>query len=170
MSEESDSCVVELVLNETGEGGGWSTPSPQPPAPGPALLERYGENGGSGGWGPLARSSSCAFRPRDRPRARTAGTVLLKGAEPAFCAHSDYMWVYMGFLTCTRTAGIWNLHGRPCSRTHRLSCVPEGAPFFAAAATAGARAPLKTIERYAFLKVRRAGAPVPGARKPLIFP
>ena len=44
-----------------------------------------------------------------------------------------------------------------------LPCVPEGASFFAAAATAGARAPLKTIERYAFFKVRRVGAPVPGA-------
>ena len=44
-----------------------------------------------------------------------------------------------------------------------LPCVPEGACFFAAAATAGARAPLKTIERYAFFKVRRVGAPVPGA-------
>ena len=62
------------------------------------------------------------------------------------------------------------LRVRPCSQTTRLSCVAEGGPFFAAAAPAGARAPLKTIERYAFLKVRRAGAPVPGARKSLIFP
>ena len=59
---------------------------------------------------------------------------------------------------------------RTCSKTHRLSCVPEGGPFFAAAAPAGARAPLKTIERYVFLKVRSAAAPVPVARKSLIFP
>ena len=58
---------------------------------------------------------------------------------------------------------------RTCSKTHRLSCVPEGGPFFAAAAPAGARAPLKTIERYAFLKVRSASAPVPVPRKSLIF-
>ena len=58
---------------------------------------------------------------------------------------------------------------RPCSQTTRLSCVAEGGPFFAAAAPAGARAPLKTIERYVFLKVRRAGAPVPGGRESLIF-
>ena len=58
---------------------------------------------------------------------------------------------------------------RTCSKTPRLSCVPEGGPFFAAAAPAGARAPLKTIERYAFLKVRSAAAPVPVARKSLIF-
>ena len=144
-------------------------PTYQPPAPGPAPLERYGENGGSGGWGPLARSSSFGFRPRARPRARPAGTVVLKGAEPAFRPASDYGWVYVGFSTCTRPSGTRDSRGRPCSRTHRLSCVPEGAPFFAAAAPAGARAPLKTIERYAFLKVRRAGAPVPGARKSLIF-
>ena len=144
-------------------------PRSQPPAPGPAPLERYGENGGSGGWGPLARSSSFALRPRDRPRARMAGTVVFKGAEPDFCPHSDYRWVYRGFLTCTRTAGTRDLRGRTCSKRPTLSCVPEGAPFFAAAAPAGARAPLKTIERYAFLKVRRVGAPVPGARKSLIF-
>ncbi len=75
----------------------------------------------------------------------------------------------MWFSTCTQTAGTRDSRGRPCSRTHRLSCVPEGAPLVAAATTAGAPAPLKTIERYALLKVRRAGAPVPGARKSLIF-
>ena len=32
-----------------------------------------------------------------------------------------------------------------------------------------ARTSLKTIERYAFLKVRRVGAPVAGGRKALIF-
>ena len=32
-----------------------------------------------------------------------------------------------------------------------------------------ARASLKTIERYAFLQVRRVGAPVAGGRKALIF-
>ena len=42
--------------------------------------------------------SSFAFRPRDRPRARTAGTVVFKGGEPAFCPHSDYSWVYNGVL------------------------------------------------------------------------
>ena len=112
---------------------------------------------------------SFAARPRDRPRARLAGTMVCEGAEPAFCPHSDYSKVYKGFWTRTRLAGMGNVRGRTCSRTHRLPCVPEGAPFFAAAATAGAPAPLKTIERYAFLKVRRAGAPVPGARKSLIF-
>ena len=62
------------------------------------------------------------------------------------------------------------LRVRPCSQTTRLSCVAEGGPFFAAAAPAGARAPLITVEKYAFLKVRRAGAPVPGGRKTLGFP
>ena len=62
------------------------------------------------------------------------------------------------------------LRVRPCSQTIRFSCVAEGGPFFAAAAPAGARAPLKTIERYAFLEVRRAGAPVPGGWKSLFFP
>ena len=112
---------------------------------------------------------SFAARPRDRPRARMAGTMVCEGGEPAFWPHSDYSQVYTRFLTCTRTAGTKDLHGRTCSRTHRLSCVPEGASFFLAAATAGARASLKTIERYAFLKVRRVGAPVAGGRKALIF-
>ena len=44
-----------------------------------------------------------------------------------------------------------------------------GGPFFAAAAFAGARAPLKAIEMYTFLKVRSAAAPVPVGRKSLIF-
>ena len=140
-------------------------PLPQPPAPG-AVFSRNPQRFPAGAFGAI---SSFAFRLRGRPRARMAGIVFFKADEPAFWPRSDYRKVYRGFLTCTRTAGIWNLHGRTCSRTHRLSCVPEGAPFFAAAATAGARAPLKTSERYALLKVRRAGAPVPGARKPLIF-
>ena len=41
--------------------------------------------------------------------------------------------------------------------------------FFAAAARAGERAPSETIERYAFLRVRRACASVLGSRKSLTF-
>ena len=62
----------------------------QPPAPRPAPLERYCKNEGSGGWGPLARSSSFAFRPRARPSARMAGILFFKGAEPDFSRDWDY--------------------------------------------------------------------------------
>ena len=78
-------------------------------------------------------------------------------------------WEVVRSRTRNRTTFLRFLRGRPCSKRPRLSCVQEGGSFFAAAATAGERAPLKTIERYAFLKVRRVGAPVPGARKSLIF-
>ena len=62
-----------------------------------------------------------------------------------------------------------DLRGRPCSKRHRLPCVPEGPLFFAAAFSAGERAPSETIERYAFLRVRRAYALVVGSRKSLLF-
>ena len=62
-----------------------------------------------------------------------------------------------------------DLPGRPCSKAPTIPCVPEGGSFFAAAARAGERAPSETIERYAFLRVRRAYASVLGRRKALIF-
>ena len=46
----------------------------------------------------------------------------------------------------------------------RLPCVPEAPLFFAAAFSAGERAPLKSVEGYAFSKVLRACTPVLGAR------
>ena len=46
---------------------------------------------------------------------------------------------------------------------------PGGGLFFAAAFSAGERAPSETIERYAFLRVRRARTRVLRARKALIF-
>ena len=58
---------------------------------------------------------------------------------------------------------------RPCSQTTTLSCFAKGGSFFAAAFSAGERAPSETIERYAFLRVHRARTPVHGARKSLIF-
>ena len=61
------------------------------------------------------------------------------------------------------------LRGRPCSKTPTLSCFAEGGYFFAAAVTAGERSPSETIERYAFLQVRRAYALVVGSRKSLRF-
>ena len=44
-----------------------------------------------------------------------------------------------------------------------------GCFFFAVAATAGERAPSETTKRYSFLRVRRVGALVLGARKSLIL-
>ena len=58
---------------------------------------------------------------------------------------------------------------RPCSITISLPCVAEGGSFFAAADTAGERAPFETIGRYVFFQVRRACAPVVGSRKSLLF-
>ena len=81
----------------------------------------------------------------------------------------DFVWEVVRLLSAKSEHLTVVSCVRPCSKTHRFSCVPEGGPFFAAAAPAGARAPLKTIERYAFLKVRSASAPVPVARKSLIF-
>ena len=57
---------------------------------------------------------------------------------------------------------------RPCSITTSLPCVAEGGSFFAAADTAGERAPFETIGRYAFFQVRRACAPMLRSRKSLI--
>ena len=62
-----------------------------------------------------------------------------------------------------------DLRGRPCSKAPTLPCVPEGGSFFAAAIRAGERAPSETIERYAFLRVRRACVSVVRSRKALIF-
>ena len=61
------------------------------------------------------------------------------------------------------------LRVRPCSQTTPLPCVPEGASFFAAAATGGERSSSETIERYAFPKVRRASVSVARGGKCLIF-
>ena len=58
---------------------------------------------------------------------------------------------------------------RACSQTPRLSCVPEGGSFFAAAVTGGERSPSETIERYAFPRVRRACAYDVGRRKAMIW-
>ena len=141
-------------------------PSPRPP--GPPRSRGMAKMGGPGAGGLWRGFVVCL--PSSRSATRADGRYNgFQGGEPDFWPHSDYRWVYRGFLTCTRTAGTRDSRGRTCSKRPTLSCVPEGAPFFAAAAPAGARAPLKTIERYAFLKVRRAGAPVPGARKSLIF-
>ena len=58
---------------------------------------------------------------------------------------------------------------RPCSQTTTLSYFAKGGSFFAAAFSAGERAPSETIERYAFLRVHRARTPVHGARKAKFF-
>ena len=62
-----------------------------------------------------------------------------------------------------------DLRGRPCSIAPTLPCVPEGGSFFAAAIRVGEGAPSETIERYAFLRVRRACASVLRSRTSLIF-
>ena len=148
----SGSCGFEIqrITRQEREGAeACHMPSPRPPG---SFSRGIRNVLPAGAFGAI---SSFAFRLRGRPRARMAGMVFCKGDEPAFWPRSDYRWVYRGFLTCTRTAGTRDSRGRTCSRTHRLSCVPEGASFFLAAATAGVRAPLKNMETYAFLEERR---------------
>jgi len=81
----------------------------------------------------------------------------------------DYTWGPVRDRIARTYHLLMDLRGRPCSKRHRLPCVPEGGSFFAAAPPAGEWAPSETIERYAFLRMRRACAPVRGARKSWIF-
>ena len=73
--------------------------------------------------GAFGAISSFAFRLRGRSCVRMAGTVFFKADEPAFCPDGDYSLGLIGFLTSTRTAGIWNWHGRTCSRTSRVIAI-----------------------------------------------
>ena len=81
----------------------------------------------------------------------------------------DFAWEPVRVRIARTYHLLMDLRGRPCSKTPTLPCVPEGGSFFAAAARVGERAPSETIERYAFLRVRRACASVLGSRKSLIF-
>ena len=99
----------------------------------------------------------------------TTVTVILRASWRELGPTGDFAWEPVRVCIARTQHLPMDLRGRPCSKRTTLSCVPEGGSFFAAAAPAGERAPLKTIERYAFLKVRRVGAPVAGGRKALIF-
>ena len=51
---------------------------------------------------------------------RLAGTVVYNADEPDSWPYSDYSWVFKGFLTSMRTAGIVFRHGRTCSKRTRV--------------------------------------------------
>ena len=91
-------------------------------------------------------------------------TVCRKGGP-----RCDYTWGPVRDRIARTYHLLMDLRGRPCSKRHRLPCVPEGPLFSVAALPAGEWAPSETIERYAFLRMRRAGASVRGARKSLIL-
>ena len=57
--------------------------------------------------------------------------VFCKADEPAFCSDGDYSWGLSRFLTSTRTAWIGFWHGRPCSRTTRVTAFRMGGSEFA---------------------------------------
>ena len=58
-----------------------------------------------------------------------------------------------------------DLRGRPCSKRHRLPCVPEGPLFFAAAFSAGERAPCSKCGRGCVVEgAPRVHAGAPGSK------
>ena len=60
---------------------------------------------------------------------------------------------------------LLDLCGRPCSKRHRLPCVPEGPLFFAAAFSAGERAPFRKCGRGCVVEgAPRVHAGAPGSK------
>ena len=58
-----------------------------------------------------------------------------------------------------------DLCGRPCSKRHRLPCVPEGPPFVAAAFSAGEGAPFRKCGRGCVVEgAPRVHAGAPGSK------
>ena len=145
-------------------------PSPGPPGP---LLRDV--SSGMGGPGPGGRGGGLARSRRFRAMSLgglceviTPTTFLLaiwrKGGP-----RGDFAWEGVRVSSARTQHLIVVLCVRPCSITTSLPCVAEGGSFFAAADTAGERAPFETIGRYAFFQVRRACALVVESRKSLIF-
>jgi hypothetical protein len=81
--------------------------------------------------GAFGAISSFAFRRRGRSCVRLAGMGVSKADEPDFWPDGDYSWGLSRFLTSTRMAGVGFRHGRPCSRTTRVTAFRMGGSEFA---------------------------------------
>ena len=82
--------------------------------------------GGSGGVGAFGAISLFFLRRRGRSCVWLAGTVVYNADEPVSWPDSDYVTVFIGFLTSTQTAGMGNLHVGTCSRTSRVTALRMG--------------------------------------------
>ena len=139
------------------------------------------------GWYPRARGLGGSRFPAPAPWARLARfRCLCEMSFGGLCevttltafAHAiwrkggprcDFVWEGVRVSSARTQHLTVVLCVRPCSITTSLPCVAEGGSFFAAADTAGERAPFETIGRYAFFQVRRACAPMVGSRKSLFL-
>ena len=99
----------------------------------------------------------------------TTLTAFLLASGRKGGSRGDFAWEPVRVRSARTQHLPMKLRGRPCSKTPTLPCFAEGGSFFAAAIRVGERSPSETIERYAFLRVRRACASVLRSRKALIF-
>ena len=103
--------------------------------------------------GAFGAISSFASRRHGLSCVRLAGIAFCKADEPTFWPRSDYGRFFGGSLTSTQTAGIGNLHVRPCSKTSRVTALRMGGTFHALGRAKSCCVTLKSVAVVGFANV-----------------